>query len=114
MPFEVFTKKSGRRGQPRISITKQATFQINCACLAAYLHDIQVVQLLFDPKSRRIAVKPAANEDDHVYKIARSKQGGGAISARAFLNHYQIDHAQTRAYPVAWLKDPGAVVIRLG
>lgn len=82
--------------------------------MAAYLQDVHVVQLLFDPKSRRIAVKPAANDDDHVYKIARSKHGVGAISARAFLNHYQIDHAQTRAYPAEWLKDPGAVVVRLG
>ena len=115
MAFELFTSKSLRSGRgPQVSISKRGSLSLNRASLAQHFQDIELVQLLYDSKGRRIAIKPASAGDEHTYKICRAKQGGGHVSGLGFLKFYQIPHEKTRSYPAEWDDGLGAVVIALG
>ena len=114
MAFEIFKKTSVRRSRaPKVSISKGGALHLNTACLAQHFQDIGFVQLLFDSDSRRIAIKPAAAGEEHTDEICRAKQGGAHVSGQAFLSHYEIEHDETKAFPVTWADDPGAVIISL-
>jgi hypothetical protein len=112
MAFELFNRSTVRRTtEPRVSLTKQGTLQLNAATLAQFFEGVDFVQLLFDAKTRRVALKPATKKDEQTYKLSRAKQGTGHVSASAFLKHYGIKHDATKSYPVKWLENPGAVVL---
>jgi hypothetical protein len=112
MAFELFTREAARSTrEPRISVNKQGTLQLNASCLAQYFAKTQYVQLLYDAAAKRIAVKPAKAKDDHTYKLCRTKQGGAYVSARTFLKHYGIEHKSTKSHPAKWQAKPGAAVI---
>jgi len=114
MAFELFTREAARTTrEPRISVTKQGTLQLNAACVAQYFARTQYVQLLYDAAAGRIAVKPAKAKSGDTYKLSRTKQGGANVAASAFLKHYGIEHAATKSYPARWLDKPGAAVIVL-
>jgi hypothetical protein len=115
MAFEVFSHQGNKAvGEPRVTVSKNGLLSVNTLCRQRFLKDAEAVQLLFDPDTRRIGIKPVAKDAEHAYAFRQGKPGGGGqISGSAFLKHYDIAHAKTKAYPAEWDEIAGAVVIKL-
>ena len=111
MAFELFTKKSKRsQTEPRISISKQGQLHLNVASLDAHFAEVQFAQLLFDPETRQIAVRPADAKEEHVYKLCRNKQKRPTSLAQAFLKSHRVPFQKTASYAASWDEEVGALV----
>jgi hypothetical protein len=113
MTFEVFSHQGNKAvSEPRVTVSKNGLLSVNTLCRQRFLKDAEAVQLLFDPETRRVGIKPVAKAAEHAYTFRQGKSGG-QISGHAFLKHYNIAHAKTKAYPAAWDEQAAAVVIKL-
>ncbi|MCF7847771.1 MAG: hypothetical protein K9M45_02885 [Kiritimatiellales bacterium] len=113
MAFELFTKQGNKAAaEPRVTISKTGLLSVNTLCRQRFLKDAEAVHLLFDPDTGRIGIKPVAKGAEHAYTFRQGK-AGGQISGSAFLKHYDIAHAKTKAYPADWDAQAEAVVISL-
>ena len=111
MAFELFTKKSMRsHSEPRISISKQGQLHLNVASLEAHFGEVQFVQLLFEPETRQVAVRPADAKEEHVYKLCRNKHKAAYVSGQAFLKSHRVPFQKTASYAASWNEEVGALV----
>jgi hypothetical protein len=106
---------SGGRGAgshvATLAITPAGRFELN-ARAKHWLGAAPRVRLWFDPEARRIAIEPCAAGVEHSYALTRSRSIA-AISAAAFLRHYQLRSPERRHYPVAWNEQRGWLEVSL-
>lgn len=98
MAFEVFDKRQApMRGAPSVTIQKRGLISINGA--AHQLIDRQrVVEILFDPERRVVALRPA-EKSTRTYELREpSRTGHTALSGTAFTESYGIDTSTSRRY----------------
>ena len=60
--------------------------------------------VLFDPKGKKIGLRPRSKPSRATYKLRESPQGGDRyyISAGRFLDHYGISHQKARGFEARW------------
>lgn len=74
-----------------VRITKGGILQLSPIVIDSHFSKIDIVQLLFDPESRRIAIKPLHQPEESALKLRKPQRAAGAhISARGFLEHFKI------------------------
>ena len=101
MAFERFTK-TGRGYTPKVSIWTRGQIGFNQGAVERFkLKDFDYAVLFYDRDERKIGVRFTTEaSEDGANKIVKGKTGV-FISAKAFLDYYQIDHRKTRRYDVA-------------
>ena len=104
MGYEEFTGKKRLQGDfPMISIFKQGVLSVNKACYEKYLKKYSFVVLLFDETNQKIGIRPTNEATGKSFPIRSDKFFKHCfISARGFLNHYQILPTHTKAYACSW------------
>ncbi len=106
MPYEIFTKKVLRSGNPIISISRLGRIGINQpAARTLKEHAVEFVLLLWDKDRRRIAFRPISKKDTRAYTItydANGKSAGAGFSAKTFFDYVGYDYSETRSIPVVW------------
>lgn len=98
MSFEVFDKRSApMKGAPSVTVQRRGIVSIN-APAHKLINRAQVVELLFDPARRVMALRPA-DPSPRTYELrSPSKSGQTMLSATAFTQAYEIDTSVSRRY----------------
>lgn len=98
MPFEVFDKRSApMKGAPSVTVQRRGIVSINAAA-RKLINNAHVVELLFDPARRVMALRPA-NPSPQTYELrSPSRSGQTMLSATAFMQAYDIDTSVSRRY----------------
>lgn len=98
MPFEVFDKRSApMKGAPSVTVQRKGIVSIN-APAHKLINEARVVELLFDPVRRVMALRPA-DPSPRTYELrSPSRSGQTLVSATAFMQTYDIDTSVSRRY----------------
>ncbi len=96
MPFERFTSL-GRSNRPKITVTRQGVISFNKGATRRYaMHDYTHAVLFWDGESRRVGVMLTSMSDEEGAVPIRFRQSGADISARSFLEFYDIPYRQEK------------------
>jgi hypothetical protein len=103
MPYEIFTKKTPRMGNPIMSFSKigQITFNQTAARILQKAA-IENMLLMWDSVEGKLALKSTSNKKDlRAYRIRYNEKGNGAsFSAKTFLDYVGIDYSTRRPIPI--------------
>lgn len=114
MAFQQF-KMMSRSFRAKISVRANGTIGFSRGSVNKYaIGDYQYCELYYD-SDEKLAGFRFVNEDkgDETAKLCKRGQDT-FISARPFLNFYQIDFSRTRAYSPSLDEESGLIVINLG
>lgn len=106
MPFETYVPRRGpgKAEKPTIRILKSGDFSISPAAYDEFFGGAKHAELLYDPKSKKIGIKPRRKPTKASYKIRESPQGGSRryISGSQFLEHYGIEVDKAKSLEASW------------
>ena len=103
MPYEIFTKKTPRMGNPIMSFSKIGQISFNqTAARILQKAAIENMLLMWDPAEGKLALKSTSNKKDlRAYRIRYNEKGNGAsFSAKTFLDYVGIDYLTRRPIPI--------------
>ena len=103
MSYEVFERKTIRKGVPMMSFSKIGQIVFNQAASAILSKEtIETVLVLWDKSAKKLALKSTSNKKDaRTYIIRFNPNGNGAsFSCKTFLDFIGIDQTERRALPV--------------
>jgi|SRR5580704_3340002 hypothetical protein len=88
MAYEVFKRTAARVDTPTVSIVPNGRIAINAAVVRLFKQArISFVQLLWDDKNRRMALKATQKNDRNAYAVSFSEGRSGSLRAKSFLAH---------------------------
>lgn len=104
MAYELFNAKAIRLGSPGLTIKTDGRITLN-----ADAGDIMAragakfVQILWDAKAGRVALRPLSKPDKSAYKLTvNSSKRGAAISGLTFLRYIGWHSSESTTIPVQW------------
>ena len=103
MPYEIFTKKTPRMGNPVMSFSKIGQIAFNqTASRLLQKHEIENVLLMWDSAESKMAIKSTSNKKDpRAYRLRYNEKGNGAsFSAKTFLDYVGIDYTERKPIPI--------------
>lgn len=110
--FELFTQRATpNEARPLATIQKRGTLGLNKSAVES-IGKPDVVELLFNPEKRVMAIRPARPDSQHTYMLR--KQGASdsyLLSMLAFAAHWRIPLGQARRYEGT--TEDGALLIDL-
>lgn len=116
MPYEVFEQKT-RSYKPVVSITENGTIGLNGGVYNRFsVSKYNFVVLLYDKERKRVGIKLVKNEDEKGARKLRHRKKvlGGDVSARPFLDYYQIKFAKkTSRYDPFWDDEAGVIAFEI-
>lgn len=94
----------GSGPQPALRILKNGDLSVNRAARQEWLGNAPYVELLHDPRSKKIALKPRKIRTKASYKLRKSPQGGERryVSGRQFLENCGIRPAKAKTLEAKW------------
>jgi hypothetical protein len=104
MPWEVFTKKVIRTGEPVVTLGKMGRIAFNMSA-TSLLEASQAshVVLLWDKEALKCGVRVSDSKAPGAYKLTyNEKYNGAGFSAVTFLNYIRYDWRETRAFTAEW------------
>lgn len=106
LKFEVFEETPRRSGdKPRATLSKSGNIIFNKKFRDAFWENLEGFQVVFkyDRTNQIIGLQTTCNTLHNSYPIREISDGKGlAISARAFLKHYEIPFEKSRSYDVVY------------
>ena len=112
MSFEKFTK-TGRGYTPKASIWMRGQIGFNQGAVEKLgIKKRKYAVLYYDKEDKRIGFQFTDDAESGATKIIKGKTGA-FISAKAFLDYYDIEHSETRKYDISDDKEAGLYVIDL-
>lgn len=105
MAFETYVPQRGpSAGKSTIRILKNGDFSISPAAYERWFNKANHVELLFDPRSRKVGLKPRSKSTKASYKLRESPQGGERryVSGSQFLASYKVDVKKARSFEAKW------------
>lgn len=112
MSFERFVK-TGKSYRPRISIRANGQFGFTSGAIEKFqLNQYKYAVLFYDKENSKIGIKLTNNEENGILKL-QIRASNAFLSAKPFLDYYDIDHNKTKRYDALWDADEEMVVISL-
>jgi hypothetical protein len=104
MGYELFNAKALRVGSPALTIKTDGRITFNAdAGDALGRAGAKFVQILWDAKTCRVALRPLSKSGENAYKLTIiSSKRGAAISGSAFLRHIGWNLSKSTTVPVEW------------
>lgn len=103
MTFEKFTKVGGRGYTPKAAIWKRGQIGFNQGAVRRYnLKDYNFAILFYDKDQKKIGVKFVSDANEEGANKIVKGQTGIFMSAKAFLDYYQISYTETKRYDVEY------------
>jgi hypothetical protein len=99
--FEVFEKPARRRGrvlEPTVSITRTGQITVNSLAIDLFKDAPDSVLLLYNKKTDQVAIRASSIDDAKAFKVRYIKSGQGIISAKPFLEAYDIPFVEIRSF----------------
>jgi len=103
--FETYVPQRGpAAGKSTIRILKNGDFSISPAAYEKWFNKANYVELLFDPRSRKVGLKPRSKSTKASYKLRDSPQGGDRryVSGSQFLASYGVDLGKAKSFEAKW------------
>jgi hypothetical protein len=103
MSYEVFERKTVRKGSPMMSFSKIGQIVFNQSASAILQKEtIETVLALWDKSTKKLALKSTSNKKDpRSYTIRFNPNGNGAsFSCKTFLDYIGIDQTERKALSV--------------
>ncbi len=111
MAFERFTDV-GRVFRPRASLRSNGQIGFNHGCVKRFdMEKFSHVVLFYDADTKRIGVKLTNEKEEPGASTLITRGGNGTVSARAFLEYYQITPKKTTQYDIEREDQSGMLVI---
>ena len=108
MAFEKFTQIRSRGFSPAVSIWKGGQISFNQGAVRRFgLKEGFCVVLYFDPEQQKIGIRTTDNVDEDGAIKVSFRQTGAMVSARAFLDFYNISREKTRRYKPGFDEENG-------
>lgn len=112
MAFQRF-EGSGRTFSPKLSVRSTGQIGLNSGAILRFkLDSYSYVDLYFDPENHIIGVKPLQKQGDASFKLV-IRQKNISLSARSFLDFYDIDYSKTTVRRATWDADEEMIVAPL-
>jgi len=113
MAFERFIK-TGRVYRPTASLWSRGQLGFNRGAIQKYnISDYSHAVLFYDKENNRIGIKFITDgSESGAVQLTKGKTGA-FISAKAFLDFYDINHDKTRKFPLEYNKEEGLFIISL-
>lgn len=113
MAFERFTK-TGRGYKPKVGIWSRGQIGFNQGCVQKMkLNDYKFVIFFYDKENNKIGFKfTNDNNEDGIIKL-NIRKTGATVSAKSFLDYYEIDHSETKRYEVEYSDEDGMWILEL-
>lgn len=109
--FERFTQ-IGRVFRARASLRSNGQIGFNHGALTRFkLTEFTHVVLFYDPERRLVGVKLTSDKTEEGASTLITKNGNGTVSARAFLEYYQILPKTTTQYDIEWNEENKMLII---
>ena len=105
MAFETYVPQRGpSAGKSTIRILKSGDFSISAAAYERWFNKAGHVELLFDPRSRKVGLKPRSKSTKASYKLRESPQGGDRryVSGSQFLSTYGVSLGKAKSFEAKW------------
>ena len=105
MAYETYVPQRGPSvGKPSLRILKNGNLSISPAAYDKWFRKANYVELLFDPRSRRVGLRPRSKPTKATYKLRLSPQGGNRryVSAGQFLESFGVDVKKARSFDGRW------------
>lgn len=105
MGFETYVPKRGPSGsKSEVRILKSGDLSISGATHAEWFDGANYVELLFDPKGKKVGLRPRKRPTKASYKLRESPQGGDRryVSGGQFLETYGISVGKATSYESKW------------
>jgi len=105
MGYETYVPQRGpSSGKTTIRILRNGDFSISPAIYEEWFRKADYVELMYDPKGKKIALKPRAKSSKATYKLRLSPQGGARryVSGGQFLAHHGIRFTKAKSFEGKW------------
>jgi len=108
--------RSGRIGDPTVSILKSGQIFFNTAAMRQFgLFDYNCAVLFFDEAEKVVGIMLTNDPDeDGAYNLIKRETGGFGISAKKFLNFHEINYSKTKNYPIEYDENEGMYLFKVG
>lgn len=116
MAFIKFGGKIGRGTsvQPMLTVGRSGIIGINKAATQKYeLQQYKYAGLYYDPEGKMIGIKPT-NDELEANCTMRDRQSGMDISAKSFLEYFEIDYSTTQRYELSREEQNDMLVAKIG
>jgi hypothetical protein len=101
--YELFTTKAIRFGSPALTINPDGRVGLNADAGDLLEPGVKFVQILWDAKAHKIALRPLIKPGESSYKLyIKGGKRGTHFSARTFLRYIGWDLSKSAAVPIAW------------
>jgi hypothetical protein len=113
MAFEKFTETGGSY-RAKLSVRANGTIGLNAGAMNRFgLDKYDWVVLFYDRERKLVGMKPTKTESEEgALRINKGKTGGW-ISARRFLDYYQIATTKTKRYDASWDEREKMIVVEI-
>lgn len=102
MAFEKFTLIR-RSYKPRASIRSNGQIGLSKGAVTRYkLEGYNYCVLFYDKELKKIGIKFTQDKVEEGTLKLKIKQGNGAISAKSFLEYYQINYKEGKGFDAEW------------
>lgn len=105
MAFETYVPQRGpASGRSTIRILKSGDLSISPGAYDQWFDGANHVELLFDPRAKKIGLRPRKKPTKASYKLRESPQGGRRryVSGQQFLETYDISVDKAQSFQAQW------------
>lgn len=105
MAFETYVPQRGpSSGKSTIRVLKNGDISVSPAAYEAWFNKAGYVELLFDPKTKRVGLRPRSKPTKASYKLRQSPQGGQRryVSGGQFLASYDVSVDKAKSHDARW------------
>ncbi len=114
MAFQRFTKTRSRGYTPKASIWSRGQIGFNQGAVEKFkIPDFDYAILFYDRDARKIGVSFTNDEKEEGATKISKRATGASISARAFLDFYEIEHSKTKKYDIDYEEQENLYVMQL-
>ena len=114
MAFERFTDV-GRVFRPRASLRQNGQIGFNGGAIKRFeMNKFSHVVLFYDKETHRIGVKLTNDKTEEGASTLITRTGNGTVSARSFMEYYQLIPEETTQYDIERDPESQMLVIRVG
>ncbi len=105
MGYETYVPQRGpSSGKSTVRILRNGDFSVSPVVYDEHFKGAEHVELLYDPRRKKIGLKPRTKRSKSTYKLRRSPQGGERryVSGAQFLANYGLRFSKARSFDVKW------------
>jgi hypothetical protein len=104
MAYELFNPKASRLGSPALTIKTDGRITLNAPAGDIFKRaGAKFVQILWDAKAFRVALRPLSKSGQSSYKLTvNSSKRGAAVSGLSFLRYVGWNFSKSMTFPAEW------------